>query len=323
MWTASTHARNKEEERQEASKQTGSWTGVEPWLCLHEAACSDEAREALLAKNACLDRWQLDAQNSEHKPKTCEEVVADLFDNPEFAPSSDSLPELHSDFSDSIDLPFANMPGPITPKQVKSKMADARCKLMKTINRWERSGNRFGQLREDKEEEEEVASALQETEGEDDDDCQGIDVMAEVNPNFGHLVVKKFLAGDNRQSFVWHHEGESSHQLCLWHKLDTQGVLSKVINKLDQSVAVDCDSELSDATETGSRDQKRKQEQAKEEQEFGVTIGGALSGLAHQAMVENRDRARRACNACRVNKLREADSNMKVEWENMETEACK
>jgi len=106
----------------------------------------------LLSKDVCLVHQQFDAINSEYKPKLYEVVVADLFNGREFIPlaASDPLPELHSDFSDSIHLAFANMHGPITLEQVKSKMADTHCKLMKIINRWERSYNWFGQLPSEK-----------------------------------------------------------------------------------------------------------------------------------------------------------------------------
>lgn len=37
------------------------------------------------------------------------------------------------------------MSGPIIPEEVKSRMADARAKLVKVISKWELSGNGFGQ----------------------------------------------------------------------------------------------------------------------------------------------------------------------------------
>jgi len=40
-------------------------------------------------------------------------------------------------------------------------------------------------------------------------------------------------------------------------------------------------------------------------------------------MVENRDRARRACKKYRVNKLCDNNNTMKAEWQHMETEANK
>ena len=331
LWTAFTAAKHEEDERKEASKRSASWLSIEPCLRLYECACHDDARQALLVKDLCMDRQQLDARNSEHRPKTFDEVVADLFNDPEFVPSSDALPELHSSFTESIDLPFSAMPGqtPITPEQVKSKLADARCKLMKIINRWERSGNGFGQLRDDEEEEEEAQEGeekdqnVEEEDDEDDDEARPIDLEADVPRNFGHLVVENYMAGDNRQSFVFYHEGESEHHLYLWHKLDSQGILSKVINKLHRSVAIDCDAELPDVSEPGSRAGSKRKKNQDIDEDFKSTIGGALTGLTYQAMVENRDRARRTVNEYRVNRMRETCQSLKVEWSNVETEAKK
>ena len=253
-FTALTSAAAEAEEQSNQSKRQSTWTGNEPHLRLHLCACDDKAREALLTKDTLMDHQELDARNSSDRPLTFEEMAAQLFNDENFLPATESLPDLCSTFADPIVLPFSLMPGPIAADQVKSKLADARVKLMKIINRWERSGNGFGQIRDEEED--------QDSDDEDIDidvlEGAAFDAEADVPDNFGHMIDENYQDGDNRQSFVWHHEGEKDHHLYFWHLLDTQGILSKVINKLDHSVAVDCDSQLPDVTQTGTRGEKRQ-----------------------------------------------------------------
>jgi len=213
-----------------------------------------------------------------------------------------------------IELPFNLMPGPIAADQVKSKLADARVKLMKIVNRWERSGNGFKQLRDEEEEDAEY----------DDSNEGDFDPNADVPDNFGHLIDENYLEGNNRKSFVWCSEGEKDHHLYFWHLLDSQGVLSKVINKLEKMVAVDCDSELPDVVDVGHRGslkRKGKDQEVNKEKNFRLEVGGALAGLMHQAMIENRDRVRRTVNEYKVLRIREQSARVKDELSTMVEEA--
>jgi hypothetical protein len=78
-------------------------------------------------------------------PETYQELVAGLFNDLDFQPETLSLPKLHSNFSETKVLHFEDMPGPMTPEDVKSRLADARAKLILIINKWGKSGNGFGQ----------------------------------------------------------------------------------------------------------------------------------------------------------------------------------
>jgi len=313
------------EQKENTKRQV--WTGNEPCLRLCLCATDDKTRDASLTKDILLNRPELDARNNENRPKTFEEVVTELFNDETFTPHTEALPNLSSTFAEPIELPFSLMPGPIAPEQVKSKLADSRVKLMNIVNRWERSGNGFGQQRDEEGEHENPIDY--QNPAEDDDDCdveddrtnkRGVDVEQDVGDNFGHLIDENFMDGDNRQSFVWCSESEKDHHLHWWHVLDSQGVLSKVINKLDRTVAVDCDSQLPDVTQVGHRGEKRKQgkdQSVKEDVAFRTEVGGALSGLTYQAMIENRDRVRRTANSLKVQKLSEPDQEIKEELATM------
>jgi len=321
LFTALSAAAAEAAEEKANSTRANAWRGNEPYLRLHECACHDKAREASLHKDSVMTRpeFKLDARNNSSRPLTFEEVVSELFNNEAFLPTTEALPNLADAFLQPIDLPFSEMPGPIAPDQVKSKLADSRCRLMKVINRWERSGNGFGQMRDE--------DMKDESSDKDIDDYQSdseLDADKDVTTNFGHLIEENFMEGDNRKSFVWHHDGDADHLLYFWHLLDHQGILSKVINKLDRNVAADCDSKLPDVTGVGNRGEKRKQIKEKDvtaERSFRSEVGGALSGLACQAMIENRDRVRRTVNDYKVLKIRELNQDVKEAYESMETEA--
>jgi len=150
-------------------------------------ACDDTAQEAMLAKGAVMNQQELDARNSSERPLTFEEVVAKLFNDEEFLPCTESLPNLSSTFADPIDLPFSLMPDPITADQVKSKLSDAHVKLMKIINWWEQSGNGFSQIRDEQEE-------TSDEDGDSDDDADeapAFGTEANVRENFGHMIDKR------------------------------------------------------------------------------------------------------------------------------------
>ena len=119
----------------EASEQeklaTSNWNGPKPWLRLYMCATDDRAIEALKVKNDCMDRDELSARNHRDRPETHDEVVARLYNDDTFVPSTEALPDLHITFAEEIDLPFTSMPGGmINAEVVKTKMSDARAKLL-------------------------------------------------------------------------------------------------------------------------------------------------------------------------------------------------
>ena len=121
-----------ESEASELAKlATANWNGPKPWLRLYLCATDDRAIEALKVKNDCMDRDKLSARNHADRPETHDEVVARLYNDESFIPSTEALPDLHVTFSEEIELPFYTMPGGrITAELVKSKMSDARVKLL-------------------------------------------------------------------------------------------------------------------------------------------------------------------------------------------------
>jgi hypothetical protein len=121
-------------EAEEAGKEklaNSSWTGNLLWLRLYCCRVHDQARRAILAKDNCLVRDELDARNLDMCPETFEAVVARLYNDPDIEFSTETMPELHAAFAMPINLDFFLMPGgKITAEDVKEKYGDARAKLI-------------------------------------------------------------------------------------------------------------------------------------------------------------------------------------------------
>jgi len=91
----------------------------------------DRACSALLNKDSTKDQAELDIGDSVDRPDTFEEAVARIYNDPDILFTTESLPSLHEFFANSIDLPFNEMPGgPLTAEDVKSRIGDARAKVI-------------------------------------------------------------------------------------------------------------------------------------------------------------------------------------------------
>jgi hypothetical protein len=123
---------NKEKPVQAQEPTTSSsWNTKEPFLRLIMCMCHDRARAAMRYKDDTMDRSALDARRSDERPKTWEEVIADLFNDDELVFTTEAFPELHLSFAFSFDLYFNDMPGgEITADDVKARIATMRAELI-------------------------------------------------------------------------------------------------------------------------------------------------------------------------------------------------
>jgi DNA-directed RNA polymerase subunit L len=205
------------------AKKTSNWVDNDPYLRLYHCLIDDTVKAAFLERDNVLNREELDARKSDKRPKTFEQEAAELFNDATFAPRSLHLPSLHSEFNQTKILRLEDMPGVITPEEVKLRMADSRSKLMAVISNWELSGNGFGQRAQDDE-------------------------------GFGHLEEEHFL-DDNRQAFI---QGYRSHILYLWHLSDEEDILHSVKSALDPDCAANTDYVAE--VKAGSRKRKTEEE---------------------------------------------------------------
>ncbi|CAB9518311.1 hypothetical protein SEMRO_922_G220650.1 [Seminavis robusta] len=194
-------------EKTDEKKEKGTtppWNYSEPYLRLIECMLDDSIRQLFLDMHRMGERDELDARNSENRPETVYEACARLFNDPDHEVMSRCLPDLHFTFSEVIDCSFENMPGKVTPDEVKRRWGDSRAKLIKIIAKWELSGNGFGQR------------------GVSDD-------------NFGHLGDDMLECGDNRANFLDSQTKE--HILYLWHVADEAQILKNVMSVISESCA--------------------------------------------------------------------------------------
>jgi hypothetical protein len=104
------------------------WISNEPFLRLYHCLLDDAVKQAFLKKDDALTRQQLDANKSDKRAPTYAELARDLFNDEEFRPVSQGLPDLHDDFAEEIPLGLETMP--ITADEVKNRLADSRAKLI-------------------------------------------------------------------------------------------------------------------------------------------------------------------------------------------------
>lgn len=109
----------------------------------------DKVKEAFIKRHDVLDRQELDARNSPERQLLWNELAARLYNNQNFHPYSEVIPDLHEDFAESHDLGLQQVPTKISPDQVKSWVGDRKTNLVLMITAWERSGNGTGNRTED------------------------------------------------------------------------------------------------------------------------------------------------------------------------------
>ena len=118
------------------TQRAPAWNGHLPYLRMYLCSIMDDVKSALAYGANSMARQELDARNSSNRPDTYEEVVARLYNDDEYVPSTESLPELHAEFADPIELPFNEMPGgSIDAEDVKKKVTEARAKVMQASSR--------------------------------------------------------------------------------------------------------------------------------------------------------------------------------------------
>ena len=77
-----------------------------------------------MANQFCvMDKEQLSARNSDVRPQTYFEFLAEKFNDPLITFTTESIPQLHVNFQDSIHINFKNMPGKADAEQMEKKVS--------------------------------------------------------------------------------------------------------------------------------------------------------------------------------------------------------
>jgi hypothetical protein len=107
-----------------------NWSTPDPWMRLYHCAVEDDCRVLAKMEGKGKKKDEVDARNSEARPLTYYEKVAEFYNSDEVY-ATYALPDLHVSFTDIKMLDIDDMPGGfITADEVKSRLGDARAKLI-------------------------------------------------------------------------------------------------------------------------------------------------------------------------------------------------
>jgi hypothetical protein len=112
-------------------KQTEeSWCGPMPCLRLCHVLMEDDVRVAYVQRHDTPARDAFDARNCDERPLTFYELAAKQFNSPEFNPTTNTCADLHSNFTEPIELRFDLAPAPVTAMKIKDKLGELRSNLV-------------------------------------------------------------------------------------------------------------------------------------------------------------------------------------------------
>ena len=87
-----------EQDEQLVKEGSSRWIDQKAFLRLYHVLI-DEVKKVFFTRGNVLDRQELDARNSIQRRKTFQEAAADLYNDPNFAPSTYTWGQVHSDFA--------------------------------------------------------------------------------------------------------------------------------------------------------------------------------------------------------------------------------
>jgi hypothetical protein len=234
-----------------SQKSTGGAGGVvltrTADLRLIHCIIEDGVREAFLRRHDILERDGLDARNAPSRPPAWNQLIANLFNDPNFTGVTEVFPELHSDFAQEISINRSDCPSDISPEQVDFWVTDRKSKLLTVQRRHQLSGNGEGSRRRD------IDSENGSTNGNGDNIDEG--------DNLEYMP-------DNRAAFL---QTERSTILYQWEMFDKYNILDSLLSVLPIEVGVsskvvpgnDVDDDVTRSVETSlSRRRKRQRRQS-------------------------------------------------------------
>ena len=170
-------------------------------LRLIECVLCDDCITIYRAHHDVMEREQLDARTSDVRELNLYEVVAAKFNAVAFVPFSSRYPKLHLDFMETKELKKGEVH--MTPEKVKNFLNLCKPALMKTVVKYEKSGNGCMSRRDDSEE---------------GDNCWGRFDIALCD---GEI--------DDRAGYV---DADSSYLLYFWQRMDEENLVSFACAKL-------------------------------------------------------------------------------------------
>ena len=236
-------ARQQEQEALELN-----WTGIYPFLRLTHCVIENTIKQAYLHRyDIDSSRTTVDNRNSDTaRNKTVWEMIAELWNNPDFAPETSVL-VVHPDFYESHKIEHELVRGMsiATAKKVKEKLASMNVALCRIISNWEQSGQGDGGFI---------------NEGEEDDENS----RDPLSKTFGSLFERTELALSSRANFC---QMRQSYLLYHWEMMDTHDLLRSSLQKINERTAsVDGSTVPSVIQTTSSRSSFQRQQRMGKEQ---------------------------------------------------------
>ncbi|CAB9518959.1 unknown protein [Seminavis robusta] len=292
---AETATRKDNEESPAGTGENALWRNkILPNLRMIVAAHHDDVRKYLLEEGSVLDRHELDARNREDRPMTFWEALAKKYNDDFWVATVEALLDLHSDFIIEQDIFSTDCPGngKVAADFIKKQWNQAKLKCNKIVNAWERSGNGYGQI---------------DHEPEDD----GEEEKSEPARQFEHLSEERLLAGDNRAEFCIERLGHKSFHLYLWHLADKHGNLCCVVTRLGDEIAGSGDQVATNTTETKTRRGKDDPEL----KQLRRSLGNSQVELSYQAVIENLTNANKELTLSRIQKVKASSEEERDIWQ--------
>jgi hypothetical protein len=111
------------------NSKTPAWHTAMPYLRLYCCLTLDDVKVHMADQFCVMDKAQLSARNSDVRPQTYFELLAEKFNDPLITFTTESLPQLHMNFAEPIHINFKDMPGKTNAEQMKRKVSGCRAAL--------------------------------------------------------------------------------------------------------------------------------------------------------------------------------------------------
>ena len=244
----------REHAEEEARQTGGQWRGSIPYMRLIMCLTEDDIKAAFLRRADTRTRHQLDARNSDVRPPTAFELIADRWNDEHFNPIA-AVSECHEDFSVPTNCGHSQVVTLMraTPQKVEDTLASIRSSLLRIIQNWERSGQGEGGRHAGTDDDEEQDGR------EESDNPEEFIIFDTSSVRFGSLsrTSRSECALQNRAAFLC---GKPSYLLYFWEVADRHQLLQSALQRLDDDVgASDASSAPSATSSTNQGTQRRRQ----------------------------------------------------------------
>jgi hypothetical protein len=242
-----------------------NWSNYMPWLRFYLALAHSRVMPLFLLRHTPKSREQMEAVLRDRNRDTGEGTdgvqdwrvaLCNIFNDVNWVPQTESLPDLHHDFAVSFSVPLTVDPIS-SPEEVKQRFTQARGPLVLMINQWERSGNGSAMLEE------------------------------EPTERISEEQVYKFVDGDDRQAFL-RFANNKTHVLYFWDLAYKHQLLTSAREHLKEAISGDGNSvpsisPMSNSNSGGGRMSPYQMEQLTQLQDLGGSITELVGAMQKQS----------------------------------------